>query len=51
MGLLWNMRELNSINKQFWNGTACHDLAYKSKTDYRTQTLAVVAGVADPGNS
>lgn len=37
-----------SFNKQFWNGTAYRDPAYKGKTDDRTQALAVVSGIADP---
>lgn len=36
-----------SFNKQFWNGTAYRDPAYKGKTDDRTQALAVVSGIAD----
>ena len=36
-----------SFNKQFWNGVAYRDPAYKGKTDERTQALAVVAGIAD----
>ena len=36
-----------SFNKQFWNGAAYRDPAYKGKTDDRTQALAVVSGVAD----
>ncbi|RYU91417.1 glycoside hydrolase [Mucilaginibacter terrigena] len=36
-----------AYNKQFWNGTAYRDPAYKDKTDDRAQALAVVAGLAD----
>ena len=38
---------ITSFNKQFWNGTAYRDPAYKGKTDDRTQALAVVSGIAD----
>jgi alpha-L-rhamnosidase len=36
-----------AFNKQFWNGAAYRDTAYKDKTDDRAQALAVVAGLAD----
>ncbi|OIP84505.1 MAG: glycoside hydrolase [Porphyromonadaceae bacterium CG2_30_38_12] len=38
-----------SFNKQFWNGTAYRNPTYNGKTDDRTQALAVVSGIADPG--
>ncbi|WP_276090505.1 alpha-L-rhamnosidase C-terminal domain-containing protein [Pedobacter sp. JY14-1] len=35
-----------SFNRQFWNGSAYRDPAYKGRTDDRTQALAILSGIA-----
>jgi alpha-L-rhamnosidase len=36
-----------AFNSEFWNGSAYRYLAYKGKTDDRSQALAIVSGIAD----
>lgn len=37
----------SSFNKNYWNGNRYRSSNYKGKTDDRSQTLAVVSGIAD----